>query len=172
MLRPIVAMLFVLLAACGPSAAPTNETPVATTAAPAPPRALDLFSDATEVRMFMNRQIVGWDDAGHFVRGTFPSRGIRLADQEVAVLRASVHETDPPTDQALCCLPRHAFVFYDRQHHVLGALRVCFECGCADVYDGPTLRRRSVRWIDWDATAVGNIVRAHGQLTDFHEAVQ
>lgn len=126
-------------------------------------KAVELFPEATEVRLFVNGASVDWDEQGVFREGTFPDRGFLLTADEVRLLRDAVKETPPPPAEVACCIPRHAFVFLGRDGKRLGALTVCFECGCADIAEGERLQRhRALQWLDWDEKVIGDIVRAHG----------
>jgi hypothetical protein len=133
-------------------------------------RALSLFPEAAEVRLFVNEDVISFDENGEPSEGTFPEEGIVLTSAEVEKLRAAVRDVPAPPEVAACCVPRHAFVFFDAQGVRLGALDVCFECICANLWDGARLsERRNVRWIEWDEPTIAEIVRAHGQRTVFEE---
>ncbi|MDR3512220.1 MAG: hypothetical protein P4L73_11340 [Caulobacteraceae bacterium] len=89
------------------------------------------------------------------------TNGGRLTPLEISTLRATVHFTHPPNEVAACCVPRHAFLFFDRSGRYLGYLKVCFECGCAEMEPfRPPSRERN--WISWDYRIVRQIVVAHG----------
>ena len=136
-------------------------------------RPVSLFPDAAEVRLFVNEDVISFDANGEPSNGTHPRRGIRLTQVEAEALRNAVRDVPPPPATVDCCIPRHAFVFYDGSGARLGALDVCFECGCAHIADGARLdRHREVRWLHWDEQAIGAIVTAHGQRTTFEEPAQ
>lgn len=84
-----------------------------------------------------------------------------LTAGEVETLRSAVTEGPAPDAVMACCIPRHAFVFYDRSGAKLGALTVCFECSCAGVFDAPTFKARDLEWVYWDEGKLAAIVRAH-----------
>lgn len=160
------------LSACGPPADPSEAKPNATERMRevSEVRAVSLFPEASEVRMFVNRDVVSFDDAGEPSNGTYPEHGILLTEVEAATLRAAVRDVPPPDAIAACCVPRHAFVFYDASGARLGVLDVCFECICANIRDGARLDRpRDVRWLEWDEAAIAAIVTAHGERTTFEE---
>ena len=84
-----------------------------------------------------------------------------LSPAEVSKLRAAVRFTRPPDLIFRCCIPRHAFLFYDKSGRYLGYLKVCFECTCAEMEPfhppSPTLN-----WISWNYESLKRIVIAHG----------
>lgn len=123
------------------------------TKAPAP-----LFPEAVEVRVF------GTTDLSH----RFAKDGGALSAQEIALLRKSVYYAPPPPSIALCCIPRHAFRFYRAGHRFLGALEICFQCGCAHIYPSEN-HNRLLRWIGWDEKALGRIVEAHHLKADIRD---
>jgi hypothetical protein len=86
--------------------------------------------------------------------------GGMLSPAEVSRLRASVRFTRPPKIVLRCCLPRHAFLFYDRSGRYLGYLKVCFECACAEMepFNPPDKDRN---WISWNYERVKKIALAH-----------
>src|ERR1700678_2204621 len=54
------------------------------------------------------------DRNGNFVRGVPAMGGEPLTRDEIDTLRNSVSFTKPPAVLAMCCEPRHAFIFFDR----------------------------------------------------------
>jgi hypothetical protein len=148
----LVVVLAGFVASCGPRV-------------PAP-----LFPGATEVRIFAADVPPMIDRAGHVSAqdnrsgpGDPPSilkGGDLLTPQEVTLLRKSVFYTRPPQAIAACCVPRHLFVFYGPNHAFLGDLRVCFQCGCAEI-EPSSPASRELNWVTWDEGAVRKIVRTH-----------
>ena len=84
-----------------------------------------------------------------------------LSPVEASKLKAAVRFTRPPDVIFRCCVPRHAFLFYDRSGRYLGYLKVCFECTCAEMepFHPPNPARN---WISWNYENVKQIVIAHG----------
>ncbi|MBP2159256.1 MULTISPECIES: hypothetical protein [Asticcacaulis] len=154
-----LAAMAIALSGCGkkPEAVAETETPAISEA---------IFPQATEVRMYVNKISINVDDAGKLSEGSYPANGIALSPAEIDTLRKSVSFTAPPDLVAACCIPRHAFLFYDTSHKLLGSLTVCFECSCAGLNGGPQ-PPAGKDWIDWDYAAVAKIVQAHGQPLEF-----
>jgi hypothetical protein len=119
-----------------------------------------LFPTVVEVRLFAWQ----FDGANGEAKQLVP-KGMRLRPTEIATLRKSVWFAEEPPAIAACCIPRHAFKFYDRSRKEIGELRVCFECTCANI-DGEAPPKEALSWVDWDVAAIGTIVRAHGLATD------
>lgn len=139
--------------------------------APAPQSApIALFPDATEVRVFGgvdfihqkgDGTIVGYRFVGRAVDKDVPATdGGLLSRDEIALLRKSFDAQAAPPLLAMCCTPRHAFVFYDDRHRQIGYLEICFECGCADLSPRPA-RNPSLPYLNWDRKALTRIVDAH-----------
>jgi len=92
-----------------------------------------------------------------------------LTPAEVQKLRAAISVSKTPASTAMCCSPRHTFLFYDKAGRYLGFLSVCFECGCVRLYpfnperrDFPfNLTARDPDQVNWDETAIKQIVEAH-----------
>lgn len=133
-----------------------------------------LFPSAAKVRVFAGPAAwaINIDRQGHATANgpspdddravTVPARdGGWLTPAEIVTLKASVRFTRPPDAMGACCIPRHAFLFYDNAGRYLGHLRVCFECGCAamEPFRPPSKDRT---WIDWNYEALKRIVVAHG----------
>ncbi|HLY54508.1 MAG TPA: hypothetical protein VKS60_03055 [Stellaceae bacterium] len=86
--------------------------------------------------------------------------GETLNPAEIAVLRKSVFYAPPPPVAAACCLPRHGFVFFDAAGRYLGYLKVCFQCGCAELDPAPP-HDPAKNWLVWDKDAIRRILEAH-----------
>jgi len=84
-----------------------------------------------------------------------------LSAAEVNTLRRSVTFASAFPDRAVCCMPRHAFVFFGKNHTVLGQFDICFECGCAYIIPRETHDKR-LPHLTWNRAALARIVRAHG----------
>ncbi|MEJ0062718.1 MAG: hypothetical protein WDO70_05830 [Alphaproteobacteria bacterium] len=89
-----------------------------------------------------------------------PMEGGSLTPYEIEVLRHSVFYAPMPTWSAACCIPRHAFLFYDKDGQYLGHLKVCFQCSCAELkpYSPPDSK---LTHIEWNYTALQKIVENH-----------
>jgi len=113
-----------------------------------------LFPSAAEVRLF------AWyhGDDGKTVE--LEPKGALLSAAQVKSLRGAVFFTEPPPAIAACCIPRHAFKFYDKRKKEIGALDVCFECACARL-EGEKPPKPDLMWIEWDYGAIAAIVEAH-----------
>jgi hypothetical protein len=131
---------------------------------------LDLFPDATEVHVFGGVDFTKWA-AGGTVAGKRLENGVyrddvpatdggALSADEIALLRRSIRIDAEPHAMAMCCTPRHAFMFHDGRHRAIGYLDVCFECGCAHVYPPPG-SLASFSLLNWDREALTRIVEAH-----------
>jgi hypothetical protein len=120
-----------------------------------------LFPEATEVRAF------AWGVTPDGRAQVFPD-GVPLTKEDVAVLRQSVRWTESPEAIAMCCIPRHAFKFYDEAHNVLGTLEVCFECTCATL-EGEDAVDAKRDWLDWDVSAIEAILKARKMPIEFEQ---
>ncbi len=126
-----------------------------------------LFPVAVKVHVYgaPSSDLMDVDKSGHVSAqgsaGNIPvTDGGWLTPSEIAELRDSIHFTRTPDSVAACCIPRHAFLFYDATGHYLGYLDVCFECGCADIFPQPP-RNGQLNWIDWNRQVIGKIVEDH-----------
>jgi len=152
----LLVFIGLMLAAC--SVAPTTS----------------LFPTATEVRVLGSPKSFdvhtdkdgrvtasGTLPNGQATRDSFPViDGGKLTAREIASLRSAIGFTHPPSSIVGCCLPRHAFLFYDSAGHFVGSLEVCFECGCAHMQPfRPAGPDRS--WITWKEDVVKQIVVNH-----------
>ncbi len=159
MRRPALSALAAVLVLNGCSSSPDRQrTP------------LPLFPEATEVRVFGGVDFIH-QGAGGAVVGTKLENGkLRndapavdggvLTAEEIALLRRSVDTGPEPKSAKLCCTPRHAFLFFDRNHRQIGYLEVCFQCGCARIYLPPG-SLHSFADLGWDHEALTRIVEAH-----------
>lgn len=130
----------------------------------------ELFPSAATVRAYGGQEslVVGPHDAILTYRlepsgssTKVPAKGgEKLTDAEIATLRGSVFFAPPPPAIAMCCIPRHGFTFYDRGGHLLGLLRVCFQCGCAQIDPSPP-HDPALNEIVWDRAAIRTILEAH-----------
>ena len=89
-----------------------------------------------------------------------PAGGDYLTAEEIASLRSAISFSKPPEMSTACCIPRHAFVFYDRDNRYLGYLLVCFQCGCAEMKPMPATDPDQ-SYINWDQARVHQILEAH-----------
>ena len=89
-----------------------------------------------------------------------PIGGVVLTQAEIAILRQAVFYSQPPKFVSACCIPRHAFVFFDGAGTYLGYLKLCFQCGCAET-SNPAAPPPGLPYLAWNAHAIGQIVRAH-----------
>jgi len=120
-------------------------------------RPAQLFRSAAEIRLF-----AWYDDftTSNVTRVQLRPKGVILTASETQRLRGAVFFTEPPPAIAACCIPRHAFKFYDKQKNEIGALDVCFECSCARI-EGEKSPNPNLMWIDWDNAVIAAIVEAH-----------
>jgi hypothetical protein len=139
---------------------------ISSCSAPPPP---PLFPDAVEVRVTYGDGVlsIAHDGTIHasmpYVSGRQDvptTEGGALTRDEIALLRRSITYSATSQPVAMCCFPRHAFVFFGKDHRVLGQLQVCFQCGCARIFPAPAHDER-LKYLVWDEKAFASIVRAH-----------
>lgn len=116
-----------------------------------------LFRSAAEIRLF-----AWYDDyeSPQSTRVQLKPKGVVLTAADAKRLRSSVFFTEPPPAVAACCIPRHAFKFYDKSKKEIGSLAVCFECACARI-EGEKPPNADLIWLEWDYAAIAAIVEAH-----------
>ena len=125
-----------------------------------------LFPDAAKIHVYgaPAAMEVRVDRAGQVRALAFTHMAVTdggwLTATERAELRQAIRITHPPDGIAMCCFPRHTFLFYDATSHYLGHLDVCFECGCAQIFPLPPTNRQ-LNWINWNRQMVGQIVESH-----------
>lgn len=131
----------------------------------------NLFASAARVRVYQGNSDLKISGKGNVTTHQYtpnahdypevPAKsGGFLSSAEIKTLRKSVFYTLPPPAIAACCIPRHAFLFYDKAGKYLGYLEVCYECGCAQI-SPEAARDPKLDWIDWDAVALRKIIEAH-----------
>ncbi|EGF91574.1 hypothetical protein ABI_29910 [Asticcacaulis biprosthecium C19] len=130
------------------------------------PLASGPFAQASEVRLYINEGMIDVASDGKLNDGSFPAGGIALTAVEFADLRKAAGFTTWKSGPK-CCIPRHAFVFYDDVGKYLGSLEVCFECGCSFLDGG---LQPPFSQVKWDEAVFERIVKAHGQKTVFDGA--
>jgi hypothetical protein len=119
-----------------------------------------LFPEAVEVRAF------AWDYVAGGGEVQVVPDGVVLAKEEVAIVRRAIYWQRPPEAEAACCIPRHAFKFYDAEHAEIGSVEVCYECRCARIAgEGPpdTVHTDA----GWDGGALASVLRAHKLPVDY-----
>jgi hypothetical protein len=126
-------------------------------------KAFTPFPTSTSVRLYAHEDAIGIKD-GKIPEGSFPKGGARLTPEEIGVVQASFKWSTPPMIVDACCVPRHAFAFYDSNNRYLGSISVCYECTCANA-DGVTAPK-DLEWIEWDAAALAKVIHAHGLKTE------
>jgi hypothetical protein len=137
----------------------------------------DLFPTATTIKVYAGRSSVRTMPDGRvltsvrlpgggFDNEAAPIDGGVLTPEEVQLMRKSVSWIPSPPAVRACCIPRHAFTFFDSAGNYLGGLAVCFECKCARLQPYPTSPNRRTTLFDWDMDAFAKIVQAHGLPTD------
>lgn len=126
-------------------------------------KAFTPFPTATSVRLYAHKDAIGIED-GIIPKGSFPKGGALLTAEEVDIVHASFKWSTPPMMVAACCIPRHAFTFYDSGNRYLGSISVCYECSCANV-DG-IAAPKDLEWVEWDAEALAKVIHAHGIKTE------
>ncbi len=120
------------------------------------------FPTATSVKLFMNETAITIEN-GKIPQGSFPTGGATLTEAEMGVVRQAFKWSTPPEVLDACCIPRHAFAFYDKRNQYLGSISVCYECSCANVYGAsPPV---GMGWIEWDEAALAKVIVAHGLKT-------
>jgi hypothetical protein len=95
--------------------------------------------------------------------------GGQLTSDELQILRQSVFYSIPLSSFVMCRTPRHAFVFYDVTGKYLGYLKVCFECGCAEL-SNEAAPKPGWNYLLWDRAALRRIVTDHNLTV--HSAVE
>ena len=125
------------------------------------------FPEATEVRLYINQQSIDVSPQGEVSEGSYPRGGIPLTTSELHSIQDGLNYKKPPDAIAACCVPRHAFLFYDKAHKFLGSITVCFECGCATIDGQMPKPPANMEWLDWDETRFAHIIEAHGQTVHF-----
>jgi hypothetical protein len=127
-----------------------------------------LFPNATEVRVTYGDGLLGISPSGKISAFSYQDQtrqvktveGGALTPEEIALLRRSVSYSSVQPPESFCCFLRHAFVFFDKTHKVLGQLQVCFQCRCAMIIPEPT-HDKAQEYLAWDRQALAKIVRAH-----------
>jgi hypothetical protein len=127
-------------------------------------QAISLFPNAKTVRLFVHEDGIGIGPKTN-TADFLPKGGAKLTIAEIGVLGRSFMWSTPPMSVAACCVPRHAFAFYDSANRFLGSISVCFECSCAQS-NGLTAPP-DMTWIEWDRAKLAEIVVAHGLKTEF-----
>lgn len=131
----------------------------------------NLFPTATRVRVYQGDFGIQISDGGKASTQKYDSDADKMPDvpakggeyltaAEIKVLRDSVFYTLSPPAIASCCIPRHGFLFYDKAGKYLGYLKVCYECGCAEI-SSHSPHDKALDWIEWDAAALRKIIEAH-----------
>ncbi|ESQ91193.1 hypothetical protein ABAC460_06420 [Asticcacaulis sp. AC460] len=131
--------------------------------------AVNPFPEATEVRMYMHKDMIRVDDKGQVNEGSFPEGGIAMAPADIGELNgpALTYIVPPEMVEAYgCCFPRHAFLFYDKSGRFLGSIAVCFECHCVMTTRFPK-PLKGKDWLVWDEAIFKRIITAHGQPIEF-----
>lgn len=112
----------------------------------------------------MNNDGIIVSEQGKVADKSYPADGILLTAQEMHKVQNALYFVPAPEVVAACCIPRHAFLFYDKSHRYIGSISVCFECGCANV-DGESINIPSDRDVGWDEIAIARVIEAHSQST-------
>jgi hypothetical protein len=116
------------------------------------------FPDAAEVRLVYHDMSVSIDKAGQANEGAL--RPIVLNASQAEIARASFMWKTPPAYMAACCIPRHAFTFYNDRGAFLGSVTFCLECGCTET-NGVTAPA-GMDWIEWDEPKLVGLIRSLG----------
>jgi hypothetical protein len=100
---------------------------------------------------------------GRYSRSKIGS-GVRVPDDLVASLNKLISGGTPELLEGLskCFVPRHGFVYYDREHRPVASVSICFECEGLRVYPAPKAR----------ASRRFRIRRAHRQLAALESIVR
>ena len=93
---------------------------------------------------------------GKFHKGLAEAWTQRLTAEQIDVLVSAITGKHQPVGGALCYIPHHGFVFYDKDSKILGHVEICFMCG--NYYSMP--RKGLSR--DWDLSKLGTLVRELG----------
>jgi hypothetical protein len=124
------------------------------------------FPEAVSVRLFATKgDGLSISPTGQPTTKVITTGGVKLTAAETIKLRSAFNWSTPPFAMDACCIPRHAFSFYDREAKFLGSISVCFECSCAES-NGLTAPP-DMTWIEWDRAKLAEIVEAHGLKTEF-----
>lgn len=85
---------------------------------------------------------------------------VTLSPAHARSLRRALVWTVPPAGHAICCVPRHAFLFHDAEGRFLGSVTICIRCGCwrTNGLEHP----EGLDWLRWDARAIGRILARNG----------
>jgi hypothetical protein len=123
------------------------------------------FPTAASVLLYVSEEeALSIDSNGRPSASTPDMDGIKLTSTEIKALQNAFEWTTPPDVIDACCIPRHAFAFYDQSSRYLGSIAVCFECGCARTNELRGTQNKD--WLEWDRKAIAAIVNAHGYSAD------
>ncbi len=119
-----------------------------------------MFPEAVEVRVFAWDYVTG----GGEVQAV--PEGVVLTREEAEIVRRAIYWQRPPEAVAACCIPRHAFKFYDAEHAEIGSVEVCYECGCARIA-GEGAPDSVHTDTGWDAGALASVLQTHKLPVDY-----
>jgi len=84
---------------------------------------------------------------GKLHKGVINAGGAKLSEAQVKRLLGALNSKEEDQFGALCYMPHHGFVFYNKKGKALGHIELCFQCGNVDS-SPKKLAARSWDWLE------------------------